>query len=481
MINSKLTSFNFYLAGCLLLILSFSSCNNRPGEIAPVEKNINDSSLLKRVMEKGTLVAITEYSPANYFIYRGEPLGYQYELLKMLAKDMGVELEIIISNDIEKSLESLNTNSCDILAPGFPITKKRMEVVDFTDPILQTKQVLVQKAPSNRSGKKKKIEPGVIRNPLDLENKTIYIPRNTYLMTYLTSLSNEMGIEIHIIEDPMRDTEGLIAAVSKGEIEYTVSDKLEALVNQKYYPGIDVATDLSFPHNIGWVLKKGAGVMADYINQWLKEFNNSARSKKLYTRYFGTPEAGKEQTSKIVIGNGKISPYDDIIRKYSSIIGWDWRLIASLIYHESKFIPHKRAWTGAFGLMQLMPATAALYDIDTLSPPEKQIEAGIKFLKRIDTDLSKRIPDKQERVKFILASYNVGIAHVLDARRLAEKYGKDPNIWTDNVDQFLLNKAKPEYYKDPVVQAGYCRGEETYRFVVEILERFNNFKKIIPE
>jgi len=79
----------------------------------------------------------------------------------------------------------------------------------------------------------------------------------------------------------------------------------------------------------------------------------------------------------------------------------------------------------------------------------------------------------------VLASYNAGIAHVYDARRLAEKNNKDPNIWDENVDYYLLNKSKPEFYRDSIVKYGYCRGEETYNFVSEIFERYEHYKNVI--
>jgi membrane-bound lytic murein transglycosylase F len=134
---------------------------------------------------------------------------------------------------------------------------------------------------------------------------------------------------------------------------------------------------------------------------------------------------------------------------------------------------------GAFGLMQLMPTTAEMYDVDTNSSPEEQIRAGIQFLLWLDKQLPEEITDPEERIRFVMAAYNVGIAHIYDGRRLAEKHGKDPNIWTDNVDYYILNKSDPTYYRDSVVKYGYARGEETYNFVVEIFERYEHYKKVI--
>ena len=144
------------------------------------------------------------------------------------------------------------------------------------------------------------------------------------------------------------------------------------------------------------------------------------------------------------IRGGKISKYDKEIRRYSAQINWDWLLLASLIYQESRFNHSVVSWAGAFGLMQLMPSTASTYGVGSSSPPGDNIAAGVKFIKWLDKQLPKEINDSNERVKFVLASYNIGLGHILDARNLAKKYGRNPNVWFDNVEYFLLQKANPK-------------------------------------
>jgi membrane-bound lytic murein transglycosylase F len=131
--------------------------------------------------------------------------------------------------------------------------------------------------------------------------------------------------------------------------------------------------------------------------------------------------------------------------------------------------------------MQMMPGTLKLMGIDTTANEFEQLEAGIIYMKILDDELPKEIADPDERIKFILAAYNLGIAHVFDARRLTEKNGKDPNVWTDNVDYYIRNKSNPEYYRDSVVRFGYARGEETYYFVREVLDRFERYKNVVTD
>ena len=178
---------------------------------------------------------------------------------------------------------------------------------------------------------------------------------------------------------------------------------------------------------------------------------------------------------------GELSPYDKIIKAAARRIGWDWRMLASVIYQESGFKPHVQSWVGAYGLMQLMPETMKAYGITRKSDEKAQINAGVRLLKSFENQLPETISDSVEKIKFVLASYNGGLAHILDARRLAMKYGKNPDLWTNNVDYFVLHLSEKKYYHDSVVRNGYMRGWETYKFVKEIFSRYESYKTLIDK
>jgi membrane-bound lytic murein transglycosylase F len=176
---------------------------------------------------------------------------------------------------------------------------------------------------------------------------------------------------------------------------------------------------------------------------------------------------------------GNLSQYDQVIKEVAGEIGWDWRLLASLVYQESNFKADAENWSGAYGLMQLMPSVMQQFGIDSTATPADQLRVGGKYISYLDRLIPESVTDSIERAKFVIAAYNTGVGHVLDARRLAEKYNKNPNIWTDNVDFFSRNKSKPTFYNDQVVYYGYARGEETYDFVTDIFDRYENYKNLI--
>lgn len=198
-------------------------------------------------------------------------------------------------------------------------------------------------------------------------------------------------------------------------------------------------------------------------------------------RYF---EAAKAQPHGYILSikDGKISHYDDLFKKYADSIRWDWKLLASLAYTESNFDTAVVSWAGAKGLMQLMPRTARAMGIPPgmEQNPEESVKAAVRYLQAMQHSF-KKIPDADERINFLLASYNAGIGHVYDAMALAEKYGYDKMRWTDNVERFILLKSKPEYFNDPVCKNGYFRGVETYNFVREIRGRHRIYQSKIAD
>jgi len=465
-----------------LVIVSLLATSCGIPAVKKAEKIAADSSnsiALNRVLSSGKLRVATDYGYVSYLIYRNEPIGYQYELLKKFSNFLGVELEISIEESLEKSKEMLDNGKIDLIGMGMIVTQARKREFQFTNPILITRQVLVQRKPTffEQINVFDGFDFNFYREPFNIKGKTIYVEKGSDIANKLKQMASETNDSLVVLEED-KDQEELIRAVANGEIDYTIADKHIALVNSLYYPILDVKTPVSFPQRIAWACKLGETGLTDTINYWLDKFDQTFAAKSLYNKYFKNIRPEKiAENKKSSIKKKSISPFDPTIKEAARIIGWDWRLLASMIYQESQFDPHARAWTGAYGLMQMMPTTMADLGIDENSSPEKQILAGAKYLGYIDRQFPAEIADSSERVKFTLAAYNSGYAHIFDARRLASKYGKNPNVWDDNVDFFVLNLSDHFYYRDTAVRYGYFRGEETYKFVQEIIGRYEEYKK----
>jgi len=471
----------------ILILFVGVSCNQKKentGQKTKVEKNQKQETHLQKIREKGKLVATTDFNSHGYFIYRGTPMGFQYELLHSLADYLNVKLEINVENDLSKALKDIQKHKYDLLAMDLAITKDRKEKMMFSNPIYQSQQVLVQKLPENwrKMHTWDEIESHLIRDAIDLQGKTVHITKGSVFYNRLKNINNETGGDIKIVEDNLPVDE-LIKKVADGDIKYTICDNHVGLINKKYYRDLDVETTLgSYSQNLAWAVPIGSDSLLTVINHWLKDYKKSKEFYYVYNKYFKNSRTTKmAQSDYFSYSGGKISPYDDLIKKYAKTIHWDWRLLASLIYQESKFNPKAESWSGAFGLMQMMPETAEQYGVSDTSSAEDQIRAGVRYISLIDKQLEPLVKDSIERRKFVMASYNAGLAHVLDAQRLAKKYHKNPEKWDHNVDYYLLNKSDPKYYKDPVVYYGYCRGAEPYKYVNEIYNRYKHYTTLIKE
>lgn len=438
------------------------------------------------IVEKGNLTALTTYSSTSYFLYRGQVMGYEYELLERLADHLGLELRIRVVDDMDQIIAMLLRGEGDIISHGMTVTGDRQGLVSFADYHTKTHQVLVQRKPRNwRDMKLHEIEEALIRDPIDLIGKKVHVRRNSSYFHRLQNLSEEIGGEIEII--PVAggpETEEIIRMVADGEIEYTVADQNIAYINAAYQPILDVETPVSFNQRIAWAVRPNSPRLLEKVNAWIGEMKQSTDYYVLYNKYFKNSRAFRRRANSEYLSSnqGNISEYDNLFKKYSVGIGWDWRLLAAQVYHESQFDPEAGSWAGARGLMQVMPGTARQYGIEAseLQSPDVSLEAGTAYLEHLISHWES-IPEAEERIRFVLASYNVGENHVEDARRLAEKYGEDPDVWNDNVEKYMRLKDNPRYYNDPVSHYGYARGAEPCEYVNNVLDTYQIYRELVPE
>ncbi len=319
-------------------------------EVVASSLNAPVSVDLARIKERGSLNAILNNSSTGYLIYRGQPMGYDYELLTRLAQTLDVELSIEVTNDIEEAFRMLDRGEGDIIAFNMTVTAPRKARVAFTEHHNEVKQVLVQRRPDQwRRMKRHQVEGALVRNPLALEGKTVHVQRNSAYAERLVNLAEEIGGDITVVEEDA-DTETLIKMVADGEIEYTVADENIAMVNATYYPSVDVRTPVSFPQKVAWATRKNAPELLIAVNDWIKEMKRGADYNMIYRKYFKSPKTTlkRVRSEYSSISGEYISPYDDLMRQYARTLGWDWRLLAAQAYQESKVRCHGKVVGGCY-------------------------------------------------------------------------------------------------------------------------------------
>ncbi|HOK51209.1 MAG TPA: transporter substrate-binding domain-containing protein [Bacteroidales bacterium] len=457
------------VGGTIILFLWFLFTTFQPELYFPRQVNVD----MPQIKQRGRLIVATIYNTVDYFVYRGTPMGFQFEMLRDYAEYSGLELEIVVRDDVQEITKMLVEGQCDLVAINMPVTSVYKQFFTFTTPLMTARQVLVQRYDS--------LEYKLAVNSIyDLDDKTIVVPRGSAYAQRLRNLALESGIRIHVVEVPENE-EQLIRMVATGEIDYTITTDLLAQVNQKYFSFLHTSVEISFPQNLAWAVRRSSPQLLTSLNQFIEVQRQTARLAILRNKYYQNQWASYMVNSDyFVLHTGILSPYDDLIRKYSEELGWDWRLLAALIYQESNFNAQSKSHRGALGLMQLLPATALLFGADTvaLQRPATNIAVGVKYLKWLDARLKPLVPNKEERIKFVLAAYNIGIGHIFDAQMLAKKYGKRLDRWAD-VREFLLNKRFPQYYTDPLVKFGQCWGNQTDNYVSAVLSAYMHYKNLM--
>ena len=454
------------IAGCsLLFLLSLCGCTgNRTthaGDFVATD--------LTQIREAGEITAVTLYSSISYFQYKMQPMGYEYDMIQDFAKSEGLKLNILVAENEARMIEMLENGEVDVIAYPMPVLKEMKDRVIYCGREELDTQVLIQQA--NKGDE-------ILADVTQLIGKDIYVNAQTKYHERLKNLNEELGggINIHLMPEDSITTEDLIAQVSKGEIPYTVSNEKIAKLNKTYFWNIDYSLKVSFLQRSAWVVRNTSPELAQAIDEWVSGKSGSHIYKASIKRYF---ELSKQPfTAELSeVKNGHISPYDDLFRKHAKNMEWDWQLLASIAYQESHFNPNAVSWAGAEGLMGIMPNTAKALGVTPheLKEPDTGIKTGVDCLRRFRQGFTK-IEDPDERLKFTLGAYNAGIGHVFDAQRLAEKNGKDPQVWDNNVALYIRLKSDPEYYNDPVCKHGYLRGSVTYNYVHDVIERYNYYK-----
>src|SRR5688572_17585643 len=489
----------------LLLGLPLAACKREPktkleavddiirkkGVAPPAEPVKRD---LAAIRERGELTVLAPYNSTTYFVYRGEPLGYEYELLREFATAQGLKLKMVVVTDPKSLLPLLNEGEGDIAAARLVPTPESEAQAAFTRALYQTEPALVQQEAAPEAASKvaeKAMAPGpadpspevdiparLITQPAQLAGKRVDLPGKSPYQRTLIELADEISGEIHVVELGEIQDETLAQKIARGEVEFTVMQANLAALKEAEFSNLKVRPVLGRKHGVAWGVRKNSPELLAAMNAWIEDKQNGGLFERLYKKYFVDMRGYIERATSdfLTSSTGKLCPYDDLLRRHAPLVGWDWRLLASQMYQESRFKPDAKSWAGAQGLLQLMPGTARQVGVRDAFDPEENVAGAVRYIKWLNEFWDERIEDEGERLKFILASYNTGAGHVEDAQRLTQKHGGDPLAWGD-VSYWLLQKSTQKYANDEVVKFGFCRGLEPVNYVEHILHRYERYKE----
>ena len=468
----------------LLLILTlFAACTEKKDSLKSSSRSLSVTEYepvdrdFHEIKNGGVLKMITYYSSNTYFLNQGIEVGFEYELLREFARENDLALEVIIVGSDENPFDLLNQGIGDVIAANYTITPERREAANFTRPYNIVDQLVVysMEHPHRPQTLEELSGTGI---PISVRTNS------SYYFRLLDLIDDGYDLEINPISDGL-DTEAILVQVANGILQATVADDNMFNAANRYVEGLYAGPTIAESDTIAWAIRSNAPDLEDRMNRYLyKHFRftedrdqprRSTFLNVLRKKYFEESRQIAEfynpewQYQSI----GVISPYDEMVKEVADSLDLDWLLVTAMIAQESGFNPQSKSWAGAVGLMQIMPQFVET-PYEKLYDERINIRVGSQILKDHLNHYSYLDPDNQ--IAFALATYNVGLGHMADARRLAIDRNRNPNEWNE-VSDALMRLMQRRFYQD--ARFGFARGIEPVQYVEEIRNRHRTYEAII--
>ena len=427
--------------------------------------------------KRNVITFVTLNSPNTYYVDGNrEFAGLEYDLAKLFVKDLGndTQLKLIVANNINQVIATITKHKADIAAADVTITKSRKGMIDFSVPYQDVQQLVVYNIDKIKEEQKKPP-----KKLSDLVGLHITLPASSSFVERITKLqqATEPGLmweeRLHV------GSEQLLQELARGEIDYTIADSHLISIMQNYYPTLGVAFAIGEPEQIAWAMPKDRKPeLQKKVNAFFAKIKKNGTLRNLIDRYHGNVKRLKPVDIKtfIIRSHTLLPKYKRLFQQAQEITGLDWRLIAAISYQESHWDTFNTSPTNVRGLMMLTEDTADLMKVTDRLDPKQSIPAGAKYINLLKETIPERVPEP-DRTYMALAAYNIGYAHVEDARVLAQRLKLDPNRWAD-VKKTLSLLNDPTYYTN--AKYGYCGCGQPVIFVESIRSYYNILERFEP-
>ncbi len=415
----------------------------------------------KSIKEQGTLRIVSRNGPTSYFEDRTGATGFEYELARLFAEYLDVELEVTVLHSLEEIFESLEDNNVHLAAAGLTITEEREKRLNFSPTYMEIKQYVLYRAGTKRP-----------KSPEDLAGKKITVMAQSSHSEILNRLKPDYpGLHWRTATDV--ETVDLLDMLASKEIDYTILDSNEYIANRGFYPRLNIAFEIGKPGRLAWALPGTITTpgLTDDLAAFFKEIKENGTLSQLEERFYSHSEQvnriGSLTFNQAV--EQRLPKYKTMIEDIATEYGIDWRLLAAISYQESHWNPKARSPTGVRGMMMLTLPTAKEMSIKNRLDAEQSLRGGARYFNKILQRLPERVKEP-DRTWFALAAYNVGMGHLEDARKITEGRGGNPSKWADVKDSLPL-LSKRRWYKG--TKHGYARGNEPVTYVQNIRHFYN--------
>ncbi|TCJ98581.1 membrane-bound lytic murein transglycosylase F [Volucribacter psittacicida] len=410
------------------------------------------------IQQRGKIIVGTINNPVSYFIGQDGAAGLEYELSKAFADYLGVQLEMRTLSNNDALFNALNNNNIDIAAANLLYQPDKAHHFQIGPAYYSASWQLVYRKGEYRP-----------RSLAEINDKLLIAGGSELAKILMDYQQNYPNLQWDNKNDSTQ--EELLLKVAEGEINYTIANSIDVLAIQQIRPQIAVAFDITDEAQVHWYLPASSynelqASLLEFMNQAL-ETGAIARIEEKYLNHFSNFDYVDMRAYLKAIEN--ILPlYQPLFEKYKGEL--DWRLLAAIAYQESHWQENATSPTGVRGMMMLTKATADRMNVTDRTDAEQSIKAGSEYLHLLINQMPATIPP-EDRIWFALAAYNMGLGHLLDARRLTSSLGGNPDNWLD-VKKNLPLLAEKRYYEK--LKYGYARGYEAYRYVENIRRYMNS-------
>lgn len=424
---------------------------------------IKKASTLDQIKAKKVLNVILLNAPSTYYIGTDGEQGFEYDLLNNYSQHLGVELNITTAHTIQEAIELSKSLKAHITSAGLAKTPLRESTFNFGPSYFEVQeQVICHRGMLNGKSFPRDIE--------DLSGLSIMVGEDTSYSETIDSLVND-GFDLNVTLTSEYSTEELLAKVADHEIDCTIAASNIYSINLRYFPEISLAFAISGREQLAWLLADNSKELEADMYAWLNSFNQSGQMAELKDHYYSYVLFFDYYNTTMFYKRIKTRypQYQAYFEKASEDYGIPSTLLAAISYQESHWNPKAKSFTGVRGLMMLTRSTAKMLGVKNRLDPEESIVGGTRHLKQMIKFVPKEVTG-ENRLKFALAAYNIGMGHIHDAQRLAKKMGLNQNSWND-LKKVLPLLSQKKYYKN--LRYGYARGEEPVKYVDAIYDYRN--------
>ncbi|MGK0500871.1 MAG: membrane-bound lytic murein transglycosylase F [Oceanicoccus sp.] len=413
------------------------------------------------IQQQGVLKVISRNGPTTYFEDRNGPTGFEYELAKLFADFLEVELDVTVVHSLEEIFQALDNNEVHLAAAGLTITEDRHKRMNFSPSYLDIKQYVLYRTDQPRP-----------RSPDELINKEILIMADSSHNEIFENLL-QLWPELKWRAATDVETIDLLDLLSDGEIDFTVLDSNEYIANRGFYPRLDIAFEVGEASKLAWALPGNikSPELAEQLEEFFMQIEQDGSLRQLQERFYSHSEQVNQMGSLTFsqAQHKRLPKYQQLIEQVADEYSMDWQLLAAISYQESYWNPKARSPTGVRGMMMLTLPTAKEMGTKNRLDAEQSLRGGARYFKKILRRIPERITNP-DRTWFALAAYNVGMGHLEDARKISQRQGGDPDIWADVKDSLPL-LSKRRWYS--TTKHGYARGHEPVIYVQNIRHYYN--------